>query len=214
MERSPLINEALEQQLRSVLGRLRSSVSLVCLADGGEKSNEMILFINHIASLSPQLSVRVLAPGEDPGTQALLDASMLPATGLWSSDGFCRIVFHGVPGGHELTSFVSAILSCAHSARPLDSPTLRDISKITQDALVQICVSLSCTHCAKLVMAAQRIAAENPHICAHMIDANLYPDIVSRYAIARVPVLTIDGSAVSVGALTMAELCALLRKKR
>ena len=79
---------------------------------------------------------------------------------------------------------------------------------------MQICVSLSCTHCAKLVMAAQRIAAENPHICAHMIDANLYPDIVSRYAIARVPVLTIDGSAVSVGALTMAELCALLRKKR
>ena len=68
--------------------------------------------------------------------------------------------------------------------------------------------------CAKLVMAAHRIAAENEHICAHMIDANLYPALVSRYRIERVPVLTVDGAVAAVGGMTLAELCALLRKKR
>ena len=214
MDRSPLINETLEQQLRSVLGQLRSPVTLVCLTDWSEKCGEMLQFLNHLAALCPLLTVKECSPGEDAETDALLDASMLPATGLWNEAGFGRMVFHGVPGGHELTSFISAVLACAGSAKPLDSATLRDIARISADASVQICVSLACTHCAKLVMAAHRIAAENEHICAHMIDANLYPALVSRYRIERVPVLTVDGAVAAVGGMTLAELCALLRKKR
>ena len=214
MDRSPLINETLEQQLRTVLGQLRSPVTVVCLTDGSEKCGEMLLFLHHLAALCPLLTLKILSPGEDAGIDALLDADLLPAAGLWNADGFGRMVFHGVPGGHELTSFVSAVLACGGSAKPLDGPTLRDISKISADATVQICVSLACTHCAKLVMAAHRIAAENEHICAHMIDANLYPALVSRYRIERVPVLTVDGAVAAVGGMTLAELCALLRKKR
>lgn len=214
MERSPLINDALEQQLRTVLGQLRSPVRFVCITDGGEKSGEMLTFLRHLQSLCPLLSLESRAPGDDGAIDALLDAGLLPATGLWNEGGFGRMVFHGVPGGHELTSFISAVLACGGSAKPLDPPTLREISKITADAVVQVCVSLACTHCAKLVMAAQRIAAENEGICAHMIDANLYPDIVSRYRIERVPVLTVNGVPAAIGAMTMAELCALLRKQR
>ena len=214
MDRSPLINEALEQQLRTVLGQLSSPVCFVCISDGSEKCGEMLLFLNHLAALCPLLSVKTLAPGEDAAADALLDADLLPATGLWNGNGFGRMVFHGVSGGHELTSFVSAVLACAGSAKPLDGPTLRDISKISADAVVQVCVSLACTHCAKLVMAAHRVAAENEHICAHMIDANLYPELVSRYRIERVPVLTVNGVPAAVGAMTLSELCTLLRKRR
>ena len=59
---------------------------------------------------------------------------------------------------------------------------------------------------------AQRIAWENPLVTAHMIDANLYPQLVSAYNITRVPLTVIDGSTAIPGGKTMAELTTLLLK--
>jgi alkyl hydroperoxide reductase subunit AhpF len=212
-EKSPLISEELEGQLKTLLVQIPAPVTLVCIAGPDDKSREMIVFLRHLVSLSPQLSLTALSPGEKPEQDALLDATLLPATGLWNAGGFCRMVFHGVPGGHELSSFVTAVLTAGGVGKPLDKPTLKDIAKIQKPVSLQICVSLGCQHCAKLVIAAQRVAAENAAVTAHMIDANLYPEIVSRYAIQRVPVLAAEGKMLSVGGMTMAELCALLRKR-
>jgi len=210
--RSSLISIELENQLKELLSKLQSRVTLRCVADEGEKSREMAVFLAHFVSLSPQLSLQTAAPGEDEALGRLLGAELLPATGVWNERGFCRAVFHGVPGGHELSSFLTCVLAAGGAAAPLDKPTLHDIAKIRRPAEVQICVSLGCQHCAKLVMAAQRIALENENVTAHMIDANLYPQIVAQYEIQRVPVVAAGGKVLAVGGMTLPELCGLLKK--
>lgn len=210
--KSPLIAPELEDQLKTLLDKLSAPVALVCVLDEGEKSAEMAAFVNHIAGLSPQLSCKFLAPGEDPGTDEALDASLLPATGVYAGEAFGRMVFHGVPGGKEITGFAGALLNAGNAAKPLDKPTLKDIAKIKKPVDIRVCVSLACHHCAQLVMSAQRVAWENPLVTAHMIDANLYPELVARYQIQRVPLTVVNGDKTIPGGKTMAELTTLLAK--
>ena len=206
--KSGLVNELLEGQLSQLFAKLTGSVEMTAILGGDDKSAEMAAFLVHICSLSEKLSLTLLAPGEDAALDEALDASLLPATAVGST----RMVFHGVPGGKEITAFASAILTAGGAAKALDKFTMKDIAKIKKPLDLQICVSLACAHCCQLVSAAQRIAWENELVTAHMIDANLYPALVEKQNIQRVPMTTINGTPAFPGGKTMAELTGLLAK--
>ena len=207
-EKSPLIAPALEEQLKTLFVRLTCEVELTAILGDDERSREMGGFLCHLCSLSPLLRLRFLEPGEDAALDEALDASLLPATAVGGS----RMVFHGVPGGREITAFAGAILNAGGAAKPLDRFTMKDIGRITAPLRLQVCVSLSCQHCAQLVLHAQRIAWENELVTAHMIDANLYPALVQELNLQRVPLTVVNGSRQIPGGKTMAELTTLLRR--
>lgn len=212
MERSALISPELESQLTLLLQKLSAPVELTCFAGTDDKSREMVCFLNHLASLSPKLSCNFPDPAQESELSKKMDTSLLPATGVAPAGELPRMIFHGIPGGKEITAFAAAVLCAGQAAKPLDKPTLKDIGKLKKPMVLQVCVSLSCQHCAQLVAHAQRIAWENPLVTAHMIDANLYPQLVSAYNITRVPLTVIDGSTAIPGGKTMAELTTLLLK--
>ena len=209
-EKSPLIAPALEEQLKTLFARLTEEVALTAILGDDEKSREMGGFLCHLCSLSPLLRLQLLEPGENPELDAVLDASLLPATAV----GGARMVFHGVPGGKEITAFAGAILNAGGAAKPLDRFTMRDIDKIKSPMKLQVCVSLACQHCAQLVLHAQRIAWENGLVTAHMIDANLYPALVKELKLERVPITVVNGKKQFPGGKTMAELTGILSKYR
>lgn len=210
--KSPLISSTLEAQLAPLLKRLTAPVELSCIAGSSAKDEEMVTFLHHFATLSPKLSCRILKVGEDAALDEILDASLLPATGVSAPGQSPRMVFHGTPGGKEITAFASAILTAGGGMKPLDKPTLKDIAKVKHPLRLQVCVSLGCQHCSQLVSSAHRVAWENPLITAHMIDANLYPELVKVYDIQRVPLTVINGQSSIPGGKTMAELTTLLAK--
>ena len=210
--RSPLIVEELEEQLKTLLGNLQVPVQLTCIADKGEKSMEMGAFLNHLTELSPKLSCVFLAPGEKQEYEQVMDGSLLPATGIGTPGAVPRMIFHGIPGGQEISSFASAMLACGGAGKPLDKYTLKDIGKVKKPLKIQICVSLACHHCAQLAANAMRIALENPMVCTHTIDANLYPELVREYSIERVPLMVLNEKDQYPGGKTMGELTTLLAK--
>lgn len=210
-DKSPLITRELEQQLALVFAKLTTSVELVCIAGTDERSAEMVLFLKHLVSLCPLLSVRFLSPGEDTALDDILDASLLPATGVGGP--LPRMIFHGVPGGKEMTAFAAAILNAGGGAKELPWLTRREIEKIRAPMKLQILVSLACSHCAQLVSHAQRIAWEIPGITAHMIDANLYPDLVQQLNLDRVPLTVVNEDRKYPGGKSMLELSTLLRNR-
>ncbi len=209
-DKSPLISPALEAQLKPLFAKLTADVRLLCIAGDDAKSSEMGPFLNHLCSLSSLLHVEFFSPGADAALDDALDASLLPATGI----GGTRMVFHGVPGGNEITAFAAAILNAGNAAKPLDRFTLRDIEKIKTPMKLQVCVSLACQHCCQLVIHAQRIAWENALVTAHMIDANLYPELVRSLKLERVPLTVINDTKQIPGGKTMAELTTILSKYR
>ena len=85
------------------------------------------------------------------------------------------------------------------------------IQSVQKPIKLEILVSLSCTMCPELVTAAQRIAAENPHITAQVYDLNHFPDLRERYQVMSVPCLVInDGAQVSFGKKNIRQLLELL----
>jgi thioredoxin reductase (NADPH) len=109
------------------------------------------------------------------------------------------IAFHGVPGGHEFNSFVAGLYNASGPGQALDPALLARIHAIKDPARIVMLVSLACTLCPDLVMAAQRIAAESPLVSADAYDINHFGSLKERYRVMSVPCMVINGDAVSFG---------------
>ena len=121
------------------------------------------------------------------------------------------LAFHGVPGGHEFTSFVLGLYNAAGPGQPLDTDVRAAIGTLGQKKM-QVLVSLSCTMCPELVTAAQRIAAENENVTAEIYDLTHFPEIRDKYNVMSVPCLVIDdGKTVTFGKKNIRQLLEILK---
>ena len=75
---------------------------------------------------------------------------------------------------------------------------------------MKILVTLSCTMCPDLVVAAQRIAAENQNVTAHVYDIRHFEEIKDRYNIMSVPCLVVNNEQVLFGKKNIQQILALL----
>ena len=208
---SPLIDEKLKNDLSGIFQRLEDAVTIRAVIDmSTEKGNELAGFLSVIASLSEKITLEMYAP-QEPECPQELDTQWLPVSGLYKNGQYSGIAFHGVPGGQEINSFVLAVYNLSGPGQKLDMWTKRRIRKLTEKANIEVCVSLACHHCPKVVTAAQQIAALNDNIEAEMIDAGLYPDLVEKYGIERVPVIIINDDRKYIGAKTIDELMDLVK---
>ena len=137
----------------------------------------------------------------------------MPCVRICRSDGsWSGLAFHGVPGGHEFTSFVLGLYNAAGPGQALDADVLGAIRAIGERKDMKVLVSLSCTMCPELVTAAQRIAAENENITAQVYDLNHFPALRDRYNVMSVPCLVVgDGDTVSFGKKNVRQLLELLK---
>ena len=116
------------------------------------------------------------------------------------------IAFHGVPGGHEFTSFVIGIYNASGTGQRLEEPVLQRIKQISEQKDLKILVSLSCTMCPQLVMAAQKIAAENSLVTAHAYDISYFPQLKEKYNVMSVPCLVVNNSKAFFGKKNLQQL--------
>lgn len=207
---SALLDDATKATLQNVFGKLTKDVVLKAVVDlEEEKSAEMASFLKGIAALGSHITVEFYGPEERDGFE--MDTEHLPATGFYMEGVYQRAAFHGVPGGKEINSFVIGIYNLAGPGQEIAAGTRKKIDKLKKPVQVKICVSLSCHHCPAVVSACQQIAMKNPCISAEMYDANLYPDLVERYKVERVPLIVLNDKDVYMGPRTIEDLVQLFR---
>ena len=120
------------------------------------------------------------------------------------------LAFHGVPSGHEFTSFVLGLYNAAGPGQAIDAETKRIISKIQNPVDMKILVTLSCSMCPDLVTAAQRIAAENAVVSAEVYDIHHFPELKSKFNVMSVPCLIINDQHVLFGKKKLSQLADML----
>ena len=200
---STLFNGDMLSQLHTVFARMASPLILRLFLDETPLSAELRQYMDELAAQSGKLSVEVGDPAS---------ADHLPCVRVCRADGdWTGLAFHGVPGGHEFTSFVLGLYNAAGPGQALDEESRAAIQAIQKQTDLQILVSLSCTMCPELVTAAQRIAAENPNITAQVYDLNHFPDLREKYQVMSVPCLVVNsGEQVSFGKKSIRQLLELL----
>ena len=121
------------------------------------------------------------------------------------------LAFHGIPSGHEFTSFVLGLYNAAGPGQALDEITRQQIAAITSKTDLKILVTLSCTMCPELVVAAQRIAAENLNVTAHVYDIRHFEDLKNHYKDMSVPCMVVNDLDVIFGKKTMQQVLELIK---
>ena len=189
-------------QLNTVFGRMAAPLVLKLRLDSRPVSTELKGYMEELARLTDKLSVQVEDSAEDaPGVY------VCRADGSWTG-----LAFHGVPGGHEFTSFVLGLYNAAGPGQSLDADVLAEVKALGKTD-IKVLVSLSCTMCPELVTAAQKIAAENEAVTAQVYDLNHFPEIRDRYNVMSVPCLLVnDGETVSFGKKNIRQLLDILKK--
>jgi thioredoxin reductase (NADPH) len=194
--------QEIKAQLAGVFDKMARPLVLGLALDDRPVSEELRRFTEELAGMTDKLGVKELS------------GDHTPSVGLYLEDGTYRgIAFHGVPGGHEFNSFVIGLYNAAGPGQTLEADVEQAIRAIGGPVSMKILVSLSCTLCPELVMAAQHIAAVNPRITAEAYDLNHFPDLRDRYKVMSVPCLVISDSVVSFGKKNIRELLALLDTK-
>ena len=193
-------------QLRFVFDKMSSPLILELYLEDTPLSMELKSYAEELARLTEKIQLKNIWLSDPVKTEELPCVRVCRTNGEWSG-----LAFHGVPGGHEFTSFVLGLYNTAGPGQPLDEKTLEDLGKISRTVNMKILVSLSCTMCPELVTAAQRIAAENPFVTAEVYDLNHFPALKDRYQVMSVPCLVInDGEKVVFGKKNVGQVVELI----
>lgn len=197
---SSLFDADMLAQLNAVFARMGSALILKLELDDRPVSAELKNYMEELSSLTEKLSLEIRQGGED-----------APCVRVCRADGSeTGLAFHGVPGGHEFTSFVLGLYNAAGPGQPLDADVRAAIAGLGKKDM-QVLVSLSCTMCPELVTAAQRIAAENPNVTAQVYDLTHFPALREKYNVMSVPCLVVDGGEkISFGKKNIRQLLQLL----
>ncbi len=190
-------------QLAGVFGRMEHPLTLKLYLDDRDVSKELKAYMDEMAAQTDKLTVELASdPSEEPD---------LPCVRVMREDGsWSGLAFHGVPGGHEFTSFVLGLYNASGPGQPVDEETMAQIRAIDKPVHLQILVSLSCTMCPDLVTAAQRIAAENENVTTDIYDLNHFPALKDQYNVMSVPCMVINSDEVSFGKKNVQQLLEII----
>lgn len=201
---SGLFSEEIKTQLLSVFGRMERPLVLRLSLDSSPVSTELRGYMEEIAGLTEKITVE-LADSSD---------EEKPCVRVCLQDGTdTGLAFHGVPGGHEFTSFVLGLYNASGPGQALDPDIEKEIRAIDRSLRMQIMVSLSCTMCPELVTAAQKIAALNPLVKAEVYDLNHFPQMKDAYHVMSVPCMVVNGEKVIFGKKNIRQLLDLIEEK-
>lgn len=191
-------------QLNAVFGKMAQPLVLKLSLDDRPVSSELKSYMEEMTALTDKLTMEIQKESQE---------KELPCVRVFLKDGTdTGLAFHGVPGGHEFTSFVLGLYNAAGPGQALDPAISERISKIDKEVNMQVMVSLSCTMCPELVTAAQRIAAANEKVKAEIYDLNHFPEMKDKYQVMSVPCLVINDGNPAFGKKNVEQLLDLIEK--
>lgn len=199
------ITDAMKETLAPVFARFEKDILVRVYLDDSSFSREVDGFISEMEPLCQKVHYERVKDSDG--------GYRLPAIAICDASGNdMGAVFHAVPGGHEFNSFIIALYNAAGPGQPLDASLKERISQIDRPVHMKIAVSLSCTMCPELVMAAQKVALNNTNITAEVFDLAHYEDLKEQYQIMSVPCMIVNDDKVFFGKKGIPELVDILEK--
>lgn len=191
-------------QVRSIFQQLDASYTFEIIhRPGHEPSQELVEFLEDVASCSDKLSCQLAEAEENGPTFTLLKNGV--STG---------IKFRGIPNGHEFTSLLLAVLNADEKGKNLpDEGITRRIGALQGPIRLQTYVSLTCTNCPDIVQVLNIMALRHPEVTHEMVDGALFQEEVEARHIQAVPTVYANGEQLHVGRGSLGELLQKLEQR-
>jgi alkyl hydroperoxide reductase subunit F len=190
-----MLDQGIKDQLHTHFATLSSDLTLSLFASTHAKQAELRELLADVASCSDKITL-VDRPEVVDGVQFDLLRNGQP-TG---------IRFRGVPGGHEFTSLIVAILNADGKGKLPDAGIQRRVKALLAPIRLRTYVSLTCTNCPDVVQALNQMALIHADFQHEMIDGELAEADIQTLGIQGVPAVVSGNTIVHVGRANFAEL--------
>ena len=192
-----MLDQNLKNQLAQYFKLLKTEVTIGLFADQDENSKKVRTFLEEVAGLTDKIQLEEK------------ELTYKPSFEIKGAFEHGRIVFAGIPLGHEFASFALAILQVGGIEPKVDASTKSRIKDLNASNFETI-VSLSCHNCPEVVQAFNIMAILNPKIHHTMIDGGMFQEVAERRDVLAVPAIFKDGAFLEGGKQSMEHLLELL----
>ena len=190
------------EQLKSVYQNLETEITLFYSESEHQKQKELIEMLTQVASTSAKIQMKNSSSKKDvPHFEILKDGIR---TG---------INFTGIPGGHEFTSLVLAILNTDEKGKLPDDRIIQRIKNLEGDIKLRTFISLSCENCPDIVQALNIMAIFNENIKHEMVDGEFAQKEAEELKLQGVPSVVCNGELIHSGKSTLTNLLETLETK-
>ncbi len=203
-------------QLNTVFDRMENNLLLKLYIDKRPVSKDLEAYVEELVSLTDKLVVeKIVSEEKSDVAQNNVPAEDLPCVKVCREDGNeVGMAFHGVPGGHEFTSFVLGLYNASGPGQPIADDTKARAEALDKKVNMKIMVSLTCTMCPELVTAAERIASLNDGVKVDVYDLNHFPKLKDKYNVMSVPCYVINDGQPMFGKKKIEELLTLIETEK
>ncbi len=188
------LDDTLIAQLREHLSKIVRPVELVASLDDSPASADLLELLEQVASLSDDIAVVRRADERTPSF----------AIERVGTDVSVR--FAAIPLGHELTSFVLALLQVGGHPSTASPDLIAQIQELDGDHAFETYLSLSCQNCPDVVQALNLMSVLNPRITHVAIDGALFQDEVDARRIMAVPTVYLNGELFDSGRMSLEQI--------
>ena len=122
------------------------------------------------------------------------------------------IHIRGIPGGHEFTSLIVAILNSAGKGKMPDDGLQKRIKALRGPIHIQTFISLTCENCPDVVQALNQMALVHKNFKHEMIDGAYAEAEVKTLGIQGVPSVVVDSKMIHSGRIHFLDLLAKLEE--
>lgn len=196
-----MLDQDMIEQLKEVFSKLENPVSLKLKASAHTAQAELEELLTEVAGTSPKIQLeRLPAPSE------------IPSFEIWADARPTGIRFRAVPGGHEFSSLILAILHADKKGRQPDQGIISRIQNLKGPVRVRTYMSLSCENCPEVVQALNLMASHHADFEHETIDGALTQDEVTSLGIQGVPAVIVNGKLLHSGKAALSDLLAKLEE--
>lgn len=174
-----MIDDATKEQLKEIFTKLEGQVELAVDLSQHADQGDLLNLLESVAETSPRITVtKNLGPGM---------SSLIPRFKIIHNGKPTGITISGIPGGHEFSSLVLAILNSDNKGKMPDVTLVERIQRLKGPIRLRTFISLTCENCPDVVQALNQMTILNPEIEHEMIDGTYAEEDVKTLNIQGVP---------------------------
>lgn len=189
------MDQQIINQLKEVFKKLTTPIELEQLKSGHQKQKELSQMLMEVADCSDLISV-----------VESQETSVIPGFKINYNKVFNGISFLGIPGGHEFTSFILAILNSDLKGNLPDENIIQRIKNIKGPISLKTYISLECENCPEVVQSLNLISILNKNISHTMIDGALAQEQIEKLGIQGVPSVIVEEKLFLSGKNSLAQI--------
>jgi len=197
-----MLDSTILAQLRDVFASLEGEVALVYRPSNHDKQAELTELLEALSAASKRISTRQAG-----------ELAAIPSVAIEHDGEATGVRFTGIPGGHEFTSLVLAILHADGKGKLPDAGILDRIRRLRGPIRLRTFMSLACENCPEVVQALNLMALVHEDFHHETIDGALAQDEVAALEIQGVPSVIHDGALLSSGKATLSDLLVRLEER-